>query len=159
MKNHWQKVLVLGLLLTLGTWVTIMAAEKGPGEFQTDYKTSGNFFTLMSGMKMGKSPHGEVQIWYSKDLKDLLGKPSFKAPVGAVAIKPFKKGEMAGIAIMIKKDPGYDPRNNDWAYEMRTPDGKVQEQKGMPMSGKIDMCISCHIIAPVSDYLLGTTLR
>ncbi|MDP8223934.1 MAG: cytochrome P460 family protein [Candidatus Lernaella stagnicola] len=150
--------LFLGLVIVLGVaWA--VAGEMGPGEFKADYKTSGEFFTMMDGMKMGKSPHGKVQIWYSNDLKDMIGKAKFTAPVGAVSIKPFEMGVKKGIAVMVKKEAGYDPENGDWYYEMRMPDGKIQEAMGKPMAGKIGMCIKCHAVAAAKDYLAGTQMR
>ena len=159
MKRTWVLVLVLCVSVAFGaTWVAT-AGEKGLGEFQADYKTSGKFFTLMKGMEMGKSPHGKVQIWYSNALKDLIGKATFKAPVGAVSIKPFEMGEKKGIAVMIKKGAGYDPDNGDWYYEMRMPNGKMMQKDGMPMAGKMKMCTGCHAAASAKDYLAGTELR
>ena len=131
-------------------------------EFPLDYDTSGDYFTLMSKMIMGQSPHKEVMIYYSNNLKDLVEKASFTAPVGAVSIKPFSNdGEegVDGLAVMIKKAPGYDPENGDWHYEVRAPDGTLMEKDGMPMAGKIQMCIGCHAAASATDFLVGTELR
>jgi hypothetical protein len=156
-KRSWQICILAGLLI-LSLALTSSGEEKGAGGFESDFKTSGKFFTQMSGMTMGKSPHGEVQIWYSNNLKDLLAKPTFTAPVGATAIKPFnndgKKG-IDGYAIMVKKAPGFDAKNNDWYYEMRTPAGEVMEKMGKPMAGKMKMCASCHAAASANDYLSG----
>jgi Cytochrome P460 len=159
MGKQWVLVLVLVAAVALGAvWVSA-AGEKGPGEFKADYKTSGEFFTLMDGMVMGKSPHGKVQIWYSNDLKDLLPKGKFTAPVGAVSIKPYENDKGKGIAVMVKKEPGYDAANGDWYYEMRMADGKPMMKGPMPMAGKMAMCIGCHAAASGSDYLAGIGMR
>lgn len=159
MKKQWAFVLVLGMLIALGAAWTATAGEKGPGEFKADYKTSKQFFTLMDGIKMGKSPHGKVQIWYSNDLKDLVGMGTFTAPVGAVSIKPYEMGEKKGLAVMVKKEAGFDKDNGDWYYEMRMPNGKMMQKDGMPMAGKMKMCTGCHAAASAKDYLAGTELR
>jgi hypothetical protein len=151
-------LILAAAIVVVASWAG-QAAVKGSGQFKADFRTSGEFFTLMSGMKQGSSPHGKVQVWYSNDLKDLVGRPSFTAPVGAVSIKPFEVGATKGFAVMVKKEPGYDPENGDWCYEMRSADGAVQSRGGKPMSGKIAMCIKCHAAAADKDYLAGTDLR
>jgi hypothetical protein len=151
-------LILAAVLVGAAVWAR-QAAVKGPGQFKADFRTSGEFFTLMSGMKQGRSPHGMVQVWYSNDLEDLIGRPSFTAPVGAVSIKPYEAGATKGLAVMVKKEPGYDPENGDWLYEMRSADGAVQSRGGKPMSGKIAMCIGCHVAAADKDYLAGTDLR
>ncbi len=139
-------------------WSSI-ASESLIPQFTMDYQKSGNFFTLMKGVVQGKSPHGNVQIWYSNNLKELISKPEFKAPVGAMAIKPYANGKKKGIAVMIKKNHGFDPKHGDWYYEMRTPDGKLVEKRGKAMAGKLRGCIRCHKRFRKSDYLAGMKLR
>ena len=156
MRNKYIFIAVLVCLVAFG--MAIIAT----GEFKADFEKSGEFFSLMSGMKQGKSPHGMVQIWYSNNLKDIIGKPAFKAPVGSMSIKPFNndgKPGIDGIAVMIKKEAGYDKENGDWLYEMRTPKGEIMKKMGMPMAGKIKMCIGCHSAASAKDYLAGTEMR
>ena len=166
MERKFVITLIVALVFAFGLTFIATGQEaqgmKGPGKFMADYEKSGEFFTLMSGMKMGKSPHKKVHIWYSTNLKGLIDKPSFKAPVGSVSIKPFNndgKPGVDGIAVMIKKEPGYDPENGDWHYEMRTPKGELMKKGGMPMAGKIGMCIGCHAAASAKDYLAGTEMR
>lgn len=139
---------------------------EGPGAFDADFRTSDDFFTLMSGPVAGASPHGTVQIWYSTHVRDLIEGDSdeFTVPVGTVAIKT---GDMEGdgtvdaITVMVKQESGYDPEHQDWLYEMRAVDGALQndEASGMPMSGTMQMCISCHAAYASRDYLAGTSLR
>ncbi|MDP8257479.1 MAG: hypothetical protein P9M14_17170 [Candidatus Alcyoniella australis] len=151
------------VLLLVGVMAAIAGAMmNGPGMFVADYAENSNFFTMMDSMQMGKSPHGSVQIYYSTNLKNMLGMASFTAPEGSVSIKPFDndgKSGVDGIAVMIKKPAGYDPQNGDWMYEMRTPAGDLMKKDGMPMSGKIPMCIGCHAEYSATDYLGGTKMR
>lgn len=112
----------------------------------------------MTEPRQGSSPHGKVQIWYSSNLRDRLGKSPFAAPEGSVAIKEFDMqpdGTIDGYAVMVKKAAGYDAANNDWYYEMRDAQGSVNAD---PPSGKTEMCISCHVAAKASDFLAGTAL-
>lgn len=133
--------------------------QTGPGDFAADYKTSDKFFTAMAKPVAGSSPHKTVKIWYSSNLKDLVGKDTFTAPEGSVSIKEFDMegdGKVDGLAVMIKKAPGYDAANGDWYYDMRSPDGKVMAD---PPAGKIAMCIGCHAGFKSKDYLGGTSLK
>ena len=135
------------------------AAEAGPGAFQADFRTSNTFYTMMSEMTQGNSPHGKVQIWYSSNARELLSQSTFQVPVGTVAIKPFDMdadGTEDGLAIMVKKEAGYDAANNDWHYEMRDVSGNLMDN---PAPGPNAMCIGCHAVAKGKDYLAGTDMR
>ena len=130
--------------------------DDGPGEYKADYKTSADFFTLQSGSVAGNSPHGTVQMWYSSNMRSLVDQDSFTVPKGTVSIKEFDNDGSPGVdglAIMIKKEAGYDAENNDWLYEMRGMDGSVMD------SGKLEMCIGCHQNFASKDYLGGTNMR
>jgi hypothetical protein len=133
--------------------------EPGPGAYQADYRTSSAFYTLMSGMKPGNSPHGRVQIWYSVNVRELLSQSTFRAPPGTVSIKPYDMdadGVEDGVAVMVKKESGYDPTHGDWYYEMRGTNGSLMAD---PAPGPIAMCVGCHAAASAKDYLAGTALR
>ena len=155
-------VIAIVYVMSIGIVALAEQAQKGPGKYMADYQTSAEFFTMMEGMTQGNSPHGKVQIWYSSNIKDLIKQPRFMAPEGTVSIKPFDNdGNMGvdGIAVMIKKQAGYDAEHGDWYYEMRMADGKIMEKMGMPMTGKIKMCIGCHAAAANTDYLAGVNMR
>lgn len=129
--------------------------KDGPGAFDADFAKSDQFFTEAgANLVGGQSPHGKVRIWYSTNLKNLLGSSEFTAPVGTVAIKEFENDNNKGLAVMIKKAKGFDSANNDWHYEMRTLKGKLLE---VPAPGANGMCVSCHVAAASTDYLAGTT--
>jgi hypothetical protein len=135
------------------------APSAGPGEFRSDYKTSPDFFSNMSALVPGTSPHGHTHIWYSANVRELVGTDSFTAPEGTTSIKEFDMdgdGTVDGIAVMIKKESGYDADNGDWYYDMRDPEGNVMDD---PPPGKIAMCISCHAGSRSTDYLAGTKMR
>lgn len=163
--SRWLGIMLLASIVAAGCGsdnkVTndTPAAEAGPGAFQADFRTSDTFFTMMSEMTPGDSPHGRVQIWYSSNVSDLLSESTFLVPVRTVAIKPFdmdEDGTEDGLAVMIKREPGYDADNNDWRYEMRDVSGNLMEE---PVPGRNAMCISCHAAAADKDYLLGTEMR
>lgn len=134
-------------------------AVPGPGDFKADYKSSSAFFTNMSAPVKGTSPHGVSRIWYSSNIKELVGKDSFTAPEGTVSIKEFDMmgdGTKTGIAVMIKKPAGYDTANGDWYYDMRDMKGNVMPD---PPAGKIAMCIQCHTGNKATDGLAGTKMK
>lgn len=137
--------------------------EPGPGAFVADVETSPDFVTLMAGPVQGDSPHGRVQIWYSRNAESLLELTTFTAPVGTVAIKSSvdADGVVQNYTVMIKEEAGFDAEHGDWRYEMRTPAGEIANDpdSGMPMSGAITMCIDCHQASAGTDFLAGTGLR
>lgn len=135
------------------------APAVGPGQFESDFRTSDDFFTQMSGLELGMSPHRWQQTWYSTTLRDLVEDDTFVAPVGTVAIKEFaaaEEGPVGGYAVMVKREAGYDPDNGDWYYEMRDPSG---DPMAMPEPGPIPDCIDCHQQFATTDYLGGTRIR
>lgn len=128
--------------------------KEGPGSFVKNFRSSSEFFTRMDQMQKGMSPHGWVRIWYSSNIKDIIGRAAFEAPVGTVAIKKYQTEEKSGYAVMIKKEKNFDKKNGDWHYELRDETGSLLAD---PAPGKIEQCISCHTAAAEKDYLAGTT--
>jgi hypothetical protein len=157
-RRSWYALVVLSTALLIACDGE-QAAPDGPGEFRADYKTSSEFFTLMTEAKEGLSPHGIQQTWYSSNIKELIEQESFTAPEGTVAIKEFdmdKDGALDGLAVMIKRAPGFDAENGDWYYDIRSLDGQVMPE---PSPGANPLCIGCHQGYAATDYLGATTVR
>ncbi len=58
------------------------------------------------------------------------------------------------VAVMFKRERGYDSDNKDWFYTKFNPDGTPQKnKKGKLMTGRAGKCISCHRSAPGDDYV------
>ena len=58
------------------------------------------------------------------------------------------------VAVMYKREKGYDPENQDWFYTKYNPDGSPQKnKKGILMTGRAEKCIGCHKSAPGDDYV------
>ena len=58
------------------------------------------------------------------------------------------------VAVMYKREKGYDPDNQDWFYTKYNPDGTPQKnKKGVLMTGRAAKCIGCHQSAPGDDYV------
>jgi hypothetical protein len=79
-------------------------------------------------------------------------------PVGAVVVKEkygYASGPLVAYALMIKREPGYDPENGDWQYayvSLSRPDKTVTE-------GRLKSCIDCHAGAKAKDYLFRSYLE
>jgi len=77
-------------------------------------------------------------------------------PVGMRIVKPAHAaasgapGEVTGLTVMAKMEPGYDPENGDWFYGVYDPTGTVAKKQG-----KLEMCIGCHGQWSGRDYLGG----
>ncbi len=59
-------------------------------------------------------------------------------------------GQVTGLTVMGKMEPGYDPEHGDWFYGIYDPTGTVAKQQG-----KLEMCIDCHDQWQEHDYLGG----
>lgn len=58
------------------------------------------------------------------------------------------------VAVMFKREKGYDPDNKDWFYTKFDPDGTPQKnKKGKLITGRAGKCIGCHQSAPGDDYV------
>ncbi len=78
------------------------------------------------------------------------GKP---LPTGAVVVKEkyadgLASGPLYEYAVMVKREPGYDPGGGDWEYDYVTlvPERKVAR-------GRLAACAGCHVSARERDYL------
>lgn len=158
-----KAALSLALVLGFGIGACADDTDDTPleieGGFDPSYRTSSGFFTQMSGLVEGSSPHGDTQIWYSTNIRSIIGDASFTVPAGTTSIKEFdmdQDGTVDGLAVMVKQDAGYDTANNDWYYEMRDTQGAVMAD---PPAGKTPMCIGCHTASRSTDFLAGTKLK
>jgi hypothetical protein len=127
--------------------------EAGPGAFDPLFETSVAFFTRMSTTE-DSNIHYQQRTWYSQNLADFPRQGPFIAPEGSVAIKTeaTDEGEHFTTMVMVKREPGYDPEGNDWYYEVRNPDGSLDES---PAPGRIGLCRGCHGGGQATDYLLA----
>lgn len=146
-------------------WLYGVEDFRGPGIFQTTYAESADYFTLTPASIVGDPFHGNIRIFYSKNIQGLLSRTDFRAPQGTVAIME-SSGNQQGtprLAVMIKMQPGFDPTQGDWHYEMRD----SNRAAGFPIvpspaPGKNATCINCHRTAtatrPSRDFLRGLAI-
>jgi hypothetical protein len=65
---------------------------------------------------------------------------------------------LSWITVMVQREAGYDPDNNDWFWVNYGSDGVVRKtDTGMAMAGRVAKgmsmgCIACHASAGGGDY-------
>lgn len=133
---------------------------RGPGAFDLEFASSDDFFTRMSAPAVGldSSPHGKVQIYYSKNLEAAVGLKEFVAPEGSVAIKTQDfddSGDYGEILVMIKEAAGFNKEAMDWRFEVRRADGAVK----LEGTEDTEFCANCHRAFESVDGLAGIELE
>jgi hypothetical protein len=111
------------------------------------------------------APHGQfVKIYYSVVTIDenpyhVVVKDNFAgegATLETVAESPAD--HVSWITVMVQREAGYDPDNDDWFWVNYGPDGMVRKtDTGMAMAGRVAKgmsmgCIACHANARGADY-------
>ena len=127
----------------------------------TDWKMKSSFYP-------GNSPHGKfLRIYYNLVnvddepyhviVKDNYGGEG--ASMQSVSSNPEEY--LMAITIMVQRETGYDPDNNNWYYVKYSPGGMVMENsEGMQLAGRVAKgmdtgCIACHANAEGGDYLFS----
>lgn len=95
-----------------------------------------------------------VNIYMDDLAKDIYLSASGETfPVCAKIVKTHLAGDSdvaTAITVMVKMPEGYDPQHNDWWWGMYDAEGKTAE-----MSGKVPVCIGCHLPAASADYVFS----
>lgn len=136
----------------------------GPGEMSSDFASSPDFVTRMTGLRIGlaSSPHQLIQIYYSTNIEPILAADSFgPLPVGTVAAKlQSRDGDdvVDQIMLMIKKAPGSDLDHGDWVWEQRQPDTLELVSSSETSASFRTFCSGCHAGFTATDWLAGTSL-
>jgi hypothetical protein len=77
--------------------------------------------------------------------------------VEAVSGSPHRY--LAAVTVMVQREAGYDPDNNDWFWVKYKPDGEIDKNpKGIALAGRVAKgmdsgCIACHAEAQNNDYV------
>lgn len=155
---------VILVALVLGIFPQILAAGKEmPAGGEKDVMFANMAWKAMQGygkwpikteMYPGKSPHGKfLKMYYS--VVNVDGKPYH------VIVKDNFDGErkLAAVTVMVQREAGYDPDNNDWFWAKYSPDGTIDKNPaGMALAGRVGKgmdqgCIPCHKGAMNDDYV------
>ncbi len=85
----------------------------------------------------------------------VIVKKMFQGPeVSVQKVSNDPTADLKIVAVMYKREKGYDPDNQDWFYIKYDPDGIPQKnKKGMLMTGRVGVCLGCHQSAPGDDYV------
>jgi len=126
-----------------------------------DWKMQSDYYT-------GQSPHGDiVRLYYSMATIDgthyhVIAKDNFRGDnltADMVAKAPDKY--FTSATVMLQREAGYDPDNQNWFWAKYGPDGALMANpKGMKFAGRVAKgmsqgCISCHSQAKDDDYLFS----
>ena len=123
---------------------------------------------MKSDFYKGMSPHGKFLRMYD-NIVTIEGKPynvivkdnfgGADATLKTVAQDPGKF--LMAVTVMVQREPGYDPDDNNWFYVKYAPDGTIDKnEKGVAMAGRVAKgmdvgCISCHKKAGGQDFIFS----
>jgi hypothetical protein len=123
---------------------------------------------MQSDVLVGGSPHGMfVRLYYSIVTVDgvpyhVIVKDNFGGmDVTLDMVTENPADYLMAVTVMVQREAGYDPDNNDWYWVKYDGMGAVGKNdmdmflagrvaKGMPMG-----CIACHVNAKDGDYLFA----
>lgn len=120
---------------------------------------------VRTGILPGRSPHGKfIRTYYS--ILNIDGKhyhAIVKDNYGGkdVTIDQVKKSPddyLMSITVMVQREAGYDPDNQDWFWVKYGKDGSIDKNgQGVAMAGRVVKgadkgCIACHKSAQGGDY-------
>ena len=111
-------------------------------------------WSMKTDMYPGKSPHGKFLKMYYNVLT-VAGKPYH------IIVKDNFDGEknLAAVTIMLQREAGYDPDNDNWFWAKYKVDGAIdKDPMGMALAGRVAKgmdagCIACHKGAMGNDYV------
>ena len=121
---------------------------------------------MQSDVTVGGSPHGAyVRLYYNTVQVDgenyhVIVKDNYGgegATVDSVTADP--ESFFGAMTVMVQREPGYDPENEDWFYAKYLPDGSLDANPaGLPLAGRVGKgaeagCIPCHQDADDGDFL------
>lgn len=124
-----------------------------------DWKMSSDFYP-------GTSPHGKfLRLYYNMVKVDgedyhLIIKDNYGgegATMETVSESPDEY--LAAVTIMLQREDGYDPDNDNWFWVKYGPDGSIMTNpKGVALAGRVAKgtgsgCIACHKDARGGDYI------
>lgn len=116
----------------------------------------------------GDQPHGSIQ-------QIIAGTISVKRRRARVLVKANHRGKavslegvfedpkrfLAGYAVMVKRERGYNRAHADWYWAVYNPDGSLRKFNGKAIAGRVDTgadngCIGCHKKYGGKDYEMLT---
>ncbi|MBD3289684.1 hypothetical protein GF337_12835 [candidate division KSB1 bacterium] len=177
MKNSLKAVVIFVAFLTFALSMILVSGDEKQmpfgGEKDVQFAEAAwqamegyENWPMKSGFLEGSSPHGKVvRLYYNMISVD--GKPYhvvIKDNFGGEGITIEKAAEspddyFGAATVMIQREEGYDPDNQNWFWAKYMADGSLDENaRGMKMAGKVAKgmnvgCIACHADAKDNDFL------
>ncbi len=121
---------------------------------------------LTSDFYPGVSPHGGfLKMYYNVVTIDetphhIIIKDNFGGEGATLETVSESPGDyLMAVTVMLQREAGYDPDNNDWFWVKYAADGAVDKNDmGMALAGRVAKgmtmgCIACHVNAKDGDYL------
>ena len=121
---------------------------------------------MKSDVYEGRSPHGKfLRMYYN--VVNVDGKPyhvivkdNFGGPdMATVTANPSEY--LGAVTVMVQREDGYDPDNNDWYYVKYKADGSIEKNpEGVALAGRVGKgaekgCVPCHNQAKDDDFLFS----
>lgn len=85
-----------------------------------------------------------IRVWANDVAAQPYEAESDSLPIGSVVVKESfsgadcaENGTLEVLAAMRKEEPGFDPDNNDWHWQLVSPDHRVVDETNTT-------CVSCH---------------
>lgn len=110
--------------------------------------------------------HNPVDVWitapgaaaYARIDPDTTGSHA-ELPTGTMIIRQVfdANNQLSKLTLMYKAPPGYNPVVGDWWFGETDGDGVPLEENGIPLTGKLDECATCHVARTSDDYLFGVS--
>ncbi len=118
---------------------------------KAQYKNWGPLPGVTADAYRGEEPHGAALRLYANRVA--AGKSS-ELPLGSILVKENYSEDaqtLMGITVMYRAK-GFDPEHGDWFWAKYEADGRVSQMNGMPVAGRVGMCIECHSGAGGKDF-------
>lgn len=175
MKRSFLTILILIVAISLTVSMALFSSDGDkPFGGEKDVQFAKATWTAIKGYENwiiksdfypGNSPHGKflrtyfslVNIdgkSYHVVIKDNYGGEG--ATLETVNKSPDKY--LAAVTVMVQREEGYDPEDNNWFWAKYKPDGSLDKnEKGMELAGRVAKgmnagCIACHSAAQGKDF-------
>jgi len=106
------------------------------------------------------SPHAGafIDVYVNEAGRDAMSRPDAGPfPVGTVIVKEKRPtatdSEPTLLTVMVKRDPGYDPKVGDWEFGVLDGAGTAVEERG-----RLEHCATCHATKASTDFVFRSYL-
>ncbi len=174
-------VILIAFVLSMTPYF-VESQEKMPPPFgqEEDVAFAKKLWTAMDGypewpikskVYPGQTPHGAfIRMFYNMVSVDgkpyhtiikenFMGKDADGNELNPEIISKSTKKYLGTLTIMVQRETGYDPDNNNWFWVKYNPDGTIAKNPmdillaGRVAKGMDAGCIACHTGAKDNDYL------